>query len=238
MKKYKKRIADTLLKEKLEIMGAVLIEGPKWCGKTTTAEQIAGSILYVDEPTKKEQNKKLAGINPRLLLEGATPRLLDEWQEAPELWDAVRFEVDHRDEGLGQFILTGSAVPLDKVGRDKISHSGTGRFGWLIMRPMSLFESGDSNGTVSLKDDLFKGNPDLSSVNHLGLVDIAKCMCRGGWPMATMMDSDHAMKIAGEYITAIVNSDISRVDNVKRDPEFTKRVMRSYARNQGTQSSF
>lgn len=237
MKKYRKRIADALLKEKLEIMGAVLIEGPKWCGKTTTAEQIAGSVLYVDEPAKKEQNKRLAGINPRLLLEGATPRLLDEWQEAPELWDAVRFEVDHRDEGLGQFILTGSAVPLDKAGRNKISHSGTGRFGWLIMRPMSLFESGESNGSVSLKDDLFEGNPDLSSVNNLGLEDIAKCMCRGGWPMATMIDSDNAMKVAGEYITAIVYSDISRVDNVKRDPEFTKRVLRSYARNQGAQSS-
>ena len=119
MKKYKKRIVDGLLKEKLEIMGAVLIEGPKWCGKTTTAEQIAGSVLYVDEPSKKGQNKRLARLNPKLLLEGATPRLLDEWQEAPELWDAVRFEVDHRDNGLGQFILTGSAVPLNKEGRER-----------------------------------------------------------------------------------------------------------------------
>lgn len=218
-------------------MGAVLIEGPKWCGKTTTAEQIAGSVLYVDEPSKKEQNKRIARLNPKLLLKGTTPRLLDEWQEAPELWDAVRFEVDHRDDGLGQFILTGSAVPLDKEGRYKISHSGTGRFGWLIMRPMSLFESGESNGTVSLNDDLFKSNLDLASVNNLSLEDIAKCICRGGWPRATMIDSDNALKIAGEYITAIANIDISRVDNVKRDPEFTKRLMRSYARNQGTQSS-
>ncbi len=237
MKNYKTRIADWLLKEKLEIMGAVLIEGPKWCGKTTTAEQIAGSVLYVDEPSKKDQNKRLARLNPKLLLEGATPRLLDEWQEAPELWDAVRFDVDHRDNGFGQFILTGSAVPLNKDGRDKISHSGTGRFAWLTMRPMSLFESGESNGTVSLKNDLFKGNTDLASINKLTLEDIAKLMCRGGWPRATMIDSDNALKIAGEYVTAISNIDISRVDNIKRDPDFTKRLMRSYARNQGTQSS-
>ncbi len=237
MKKYKKRIADGQLKEKLEIMGAVLIEGPKWCGKTTTAEQIAGSVLYVDEPSKKEQNKRLASLNPKLLLEGATPRLLDEWQEAPELWDAVRFEVDHRDNGLGQFILTGSAVPLNKEGREKISHSGTGRFAWLVMRPMTLFESGESNGTVSLKEDLFTSNPNLASKNNLGLAEIAILMCRGGWPRATIIGSDLALKIAGEYISAIANIDISRVDNVKRDPEFTKRLMRSYARNQGTQSS-
>lgn len=237
MKKYKKRIVDGLLKEKLEIMGAVLIEGPKWCGKTTTAEQIAGSVLYVDEPSKKGQNKRLARLNPKLLLEGATPRLLDEWQEAPELWDAVRFEVDHRDNGLGQFILTGSAVPLNKEGREKISHSGTGRFAWLVMRPMTLFESGESNGTVSLKDDLLTGNPNLTSKNNLGLEEIVILMCRGGWPRATIIDSEFALKIAGEYISAIANIDISRVDNVKRDPEFTKRLMRSYARNQGTQSS-
>ncbi len=138
MKNYKKRIADRLLKEKLEYMGAVLIKGPKWCGKTTTAEQIAGSVLYVDEPSKKMQNRSLAKLNPKLLLEGKTPRLLDEWQEAPELWDAVRFEVDHRDNGVGQFILTGSAAPLNNDEKEKISHSGTGRFAWLVMRPMTL----------------------------------------------------------------------------------------------------
>ena len=237
MKNYKKRIADRLLKEKLEYMGAVLIKGPKWCGKTTTAEQIAGSVLYVDEPSKKVQNQSLAKLNPKLLLEGKTPRLLDEWQEAPELWDAVRFEVDHRDNGVGQFILTGSAAPLNSDEREKISHSGTGRFAWLVMRPMTLYESGESNGTISLKNDLFTNNPNLAAINVLGLEDIARLMCRGGWPRATMIASEKALKIADEYISAVANIDISRVDSVKRNPEFTRRLMKSYARHQSTQSS-
>lgn len=237
MKNYKKRIADRLLKEKLEYMGAVLIKGPKWCGKTTTAEQIAGSVLYVDEPSKKVQNQSLAKLNPKLLLEGKTPRLLDEWQEAPELWDAVRFEVDHRDNGVGQFILTGSAAPLNSDEREKISHSGTGRFAWLVMRPMTLYESGESNGTVSIKDDLFTNNSNLAAINVLGLEDIARLMCRGGWPRATMIASEKALKIADEYISAVANIDISRVDSVKRNPEFTRRLMKSYARHQSTQSS-
>ena len=237
MKNYKKRIADRLLKEKLEYMGAVLIKGPKWCGKTTTAEQIAGSVLYVDEPSKKVQNQSLAKLNPKLLLEGKTPRLLDEWQEAPELWDAVRFEVDHRDNGVGQFILTGSAAPLNNDEKEKISHSGTGRFAWLVMRPMTLYESGESNGTVSIKDDLFTNNSNLAAINVLGLEDIARLMCRGGWPRATMIASEKALKIADEYISAVANIDISRVDSVKRNPEFTRRLMKSYARHQSTQSS-
>ena len=237
MKNYKKRIADRLLKEKLEYMGAVLIKGPKWCGKTTTAEQIAGSVLYVDEPSKKVQNQSLAKLNPKLLLEGKTPRLLDEWQEAPELWDAVRFEVDHRDNGVGQFILTGSAAPLNSDEREKVSHSGTGRFAWLVMRPMTLYESGESNGTVSIKDDLFTNNSNLAAINVLGLEDIARLMCRGGWPRATMIASEKALKIADEYISAVANIDISRVDSVKRNPEFTRRIMKSYARHQSTQSS-
>ena len=218
-------------------MGAVLIKGPKWCGKTTTAEQIAGSVLYVDEPSKKVQNQSLAKLNPKLLLEGKTPRLLDEWQEAPELWDAVRFEVDHRDNGVGQFILTGSAAPLNSDEREKISHSGTGRFAWLVMRPMTLYESGESNGTVSIKDDLFTNNSNLAAINVLGLEDIARLMCRGGWPRATMIASEKALKIADEYISAVANIDISRVDSVKRNPEFTRRLMKSYARHQSTQSS-
>lgn len=237
MKNYKKRIADRLLKEKLGYMGAVLINGAKWCGKTTTAEQVAGSVLYVDEPSKKGQNQSLAKLNPNLLLEGKTPRLLDEWQVAPELWDAVRFEVDHRDNGVGQFILTGSAAPLNSNDKEKISHSGTGRIAWLIMRPMTLYESGESNGTVSIKDDLFTNNSSFAAINSLELEDIARLMCRGGWPGACIIDSDKALKIADEYITAVTNIDISRVDNVKRSPEFTKRLMRSYARHQSTQAS-
>lgn len=237
MKNYKKRIADRLLKEKLGFMGAVLIKGAKWCGKTTTAEQVAGSVLYVDEPSKKGQNQSLAKLNPNLLLEGKTPRLLDEWQVAPELWDAVRFEVDHRDNGVGQFILTGSAAPLNNNDKEKISHSGTGRIAWLIMRPMTLYESGESNGTVSIKDDLFTNNSSFAAINSLELEDIARLMCRGGWPGACIINSDKALKIADEYITAVTNIDISRVDNVKRSPEFTKRLMRSYARHQSTQAS-
>lgn len=237
MKNYKKRIADRLLKEKLGYMGAVLIKGAKWCGKTTTAEQVAGSVLYVDEPSRKGQNQSLAKLNPNLLLEGKTPRLLDEWQVAPELWDAVRFEVDHRDNGVGQFILTGSAAPLNNNDKEKISHSGTGRIAWLIMRPMTLYESGESNGTVSIKDDLFTNNSSFAAINSLELEDIARLMCRGGWPGACIINSDKALKIADEYITAVTNIDISRVDNVKRSPEFTKRLMRSYARHQSTQAS-
>ena len=139
MKKYRKRIVDDILKRKLLGKGAVLIEGPKWCGKTTTAEQIAASVLYMDDPEKKEQNITMSDLNPKWLLKGATPRLIDEWQLAPKLWDSIRFEVDHRDS-LGQFILTGSAVP---VNTQEITHSGTGRFTWLTMRTMSLYESGD-----------------------------------------------------------------------------------------------
>ena len=135
MKVYKKRIADNILKRKLEGKGAVLIEGPKWCGKTTTAERIAASVLYLDDPSSMEQNLAMADLNPKMLLKGKTPRLIDEWQLAPKLWDAIRFEVDHRDNGFGQFILTGSAVPVDTK---KMTHSGTGRFTWLLIRTMSL----------------------------------------------------------------------------------------------------
>ena len=148
MKKYRKRIADEILKRKLEGKGAVLIAGPKWCGKTTTAEQISKSVLYMDDPEKKEQNITMAEINPKRLLNGETPRLIDEWQLAPKLWDAIRFEVDHRGE-LGQFVITGSSVPPNT---NEITHSGTGRFSWLTMRPMSLFESEESTGEVSLTD--------------------------------------------------------------------------------------
>ena len=146
MKNYKRRIADRLLKNKLEGKGAVLVEGPKWCGKTTTCEQIAKTILYLSDPAKQPQYLAMADMDPKRLLKGETPLLLDEWQLAPKLWDAIRFEVDHRDD-LGQFILTGSAVPASY---DDIHHTGTGRIAWLKMRPMSLYESGDSTGEVSL----------------------------------------------------------------------------------------
>lgn len=230
---YRPRIADRLLRDKLDAMGAVLIEGPKACGKTTTAEQQAKSIIYIDDPTMQEQYKQMAQTNIRFLLEGETPRLIDEWQEIPQFWDAIRFEVDHRDED-GQFMLTGSAVPVDIK---KIRHTGTGRFGWLTMRPMSLWESGESTGEISLSD-LFLTPDKIGATNKLTLPMLAFTICRGGWPKALNKKSEKAALLqAAEYYKAITNCDISRVDNVKRDEERTKRIMRSYARHQGSQAS-
>lgn len=232
MKEYKSRIADKILEKKLKGKGAVLIQGPKWCGKTTTAEQISKSILYMAKPEEKSQNLILADINPSLLLTGENPRLIDEWQIAPKLWDAIRFEIDHRDEE-GQFILTGSSIPANT---DEVTHTGTGRFAWLLMRPMSLYESGESNGTISL-EDLFNSPDNISAINELELNDIAYLCCRGGWPRSTYMDKEIALEQAFDYYDAIVQSDISRVDNVERNPERVKKLMRTYARNMGSQAS-
>ncbi len=230
IKNYRKRIADDILKRKLEGKGAVLIEGPKWCGKTTTAEQIAASVLYMDDPEKKEQNISMSELNPKRLLKGETPRLIDEWQLAPKLWDAIRFEVDHRSE-LGQFVLTGSAVPPDTK---EITHSGTGRFTWLTMRPMGLFESGDSTGDVSLKA-LFDGSTEIDGESNLNIDRLAFLVCRGGWPQAVDMRDEIALDQAMDYYDAVVHSDINRADNVHKNPERVRRLMRSYARNQGAQ---
>lgn len=232
MKEYRQRIADILLKDKLEAFGAVLIEGPKWCGKTTTAEQQAKSILYMADPSRIGQNKELARINPLFLLRGDSPRLIDEWQEAPQLWDAARFEVDHRGE-MGQFIFTGSAVPADS---SQISHTGTGRFSWLRMRPMSLYESGESTGEISLSA-IVKGNSNLFGTSRLSLEDIAFLLCRGGWPQAVSMKPKAALAQAYAYLDAVVRSDISRVDRIQRDELRARRLMRSYARHQGTSIS-
>ena len=230
MKNYRKRIADDILKRKLEGKGAVLIEGPKWCGKTTTAEQLAASVLYMDDPEKKEQNITMSELSPKRLLKGDTPRLIDEWQLAPKLWDAIRFEVDHRGE-LGQFLLTGSAVPADTK---EITHSGTGRFTWLTMRPMSLYESGDSTGEVSLKA-LFDGTAEIDGASNLDIERLAFLVCRGGWPQAVDMRDEIALDQAIDYYDAVVHSDINRADGVQKNPERVRRLMRSYARNQGGQ---
>lgn len=232
MDKYKERIADKLLEKKLKGKGAVLIQGAKWCGKTTTAEQISKSILYMAKPEDKSQNLILADINPSVLLEGDIPRLIDEWQIAPKLWDAIRFEVDHRNTE-GNFILTGSSVPADM---NEVTHSGTGRFSWLTMRPMSLYESGESNGNVSLKN-LFEKNENISAQNKLNLEDIAFLCCRGGWPRSIFMEKEIALEQAFDYYDAVVESDISRVDNVSRNPERVKKLMRAYARNIATPAS-
>lgn len=235
MAEYRQRIADKLLIEKLESMGAVLIEGPKACGKTTTAEQQAKSVLYMDDPTRVKQNMHLAETNIRMLLNGDTPRLIDEWQMAPQLWDAIRFEVDHRDDD-GQFMLTGSAVPKEKD-KDKIQHSGAGRFAWLKMRPMTLWESQESTGEVSL-EKLFSGQDDIEGSSSLNMDDIAFLICRGGWPKSLNKKTEKAaLKQVTEYYEAITRSDISRVDDVVRDERRAKRLMRSYARMQGGQVS-
>lgn len=232
-KNYRQRIADRLLVRKLAGKGAVVIEGAKWCGKTTTAEQIAKSVLYMSETGKIEQNKQLARINPSLLLKGENPRLIDEWQVAPILWDNVRFEADHRGE-LGLFILTGSSVPADM---SEIIHSGTGRIGWLRMRPMTLWESGDSTGEVSLSE-LFTSPDTISGISSTDLEKIAFLSCRGGWPLAVNMDDEIALDQAFDYIEAIEKRDISMSDGVNRDPVRTHRLLRSYARHQGSQASY
>jgi predicted AAA+ superfamily ATPase len=233
MAKYKHRIADRLLERKLAGKGAVLIEGPKWCGKTTTAEQHAKSLLYMTESGKLEQNLQLARLNPALLLEGKKPRLIDEWQVAPSLWDSIRFESDH-SSSLGLFILTGSAVPADL---SQVVHTGTGRIGWLRMRPMSLWESEDSTGEVSL-EELFTTPALIKGTSDINLEKIAFLTCRGGWPLAVNMKSDIALDQAFDYVDAVEKRDVSLADGVNRDPSRTHRLLRSYARHQGSQANY
>lgn len=232
MQDYKNRIVDEILEKKLKGKGAVLIQGPKWCGKTTTAEQISKSILYMAKSDEKEQNLTMAEINPSLLLQGEVPRLIDEWQIAPKLWDAIRYEIDHRN-AEGQFILTGSSVPAKM---DDVTHSGTGRFAWLLMRPMSLYESGESTGQVSLIE-LFDGSKKIEGINNIDLEKMAYLVCRGGWPRAIFMEEEIALEQAYDYYDAIVNRDISEADGISRNPERVKNLMRSYSRNMGTQAS-
>lgn len=210
-----------------------MVEGAKWCGKTTTSKQIAKSVLYMQEPAQKKQNLLMADTNPSLLLQGDTPRLIDEWQLAPKLWDAVRFEVDQRND-FGQFILTGSAVPPDT---SEISHSGTGRISRMLMRPMSLLESGESNGSVSL-EGLFNADYEVSASVESDIDELAFLICRGGWPKAIGKSVKVALQQAINYYDAVVNSDISRVDGKERNPERAKLLMRSYSRNIGSQAKF
>ncbi|WEV75474.1 DUF4143 domain-containing protein [Bifidobacterium sp. ESL0800] len=231
MHSYLPRIYDKLLKERLEASGAVLVEGTKWCGKTTTCTQAAKSVLYMADPESREQNLILADAQPSALLDGKTPRLIDEWQTAPKLWDAVRFTVDQRDD-FGQFILTGSSVPPDN---SEMFHTGTGRISRLRMRPMSLYESGDSSGAVSL-GDLFDGAKLPVAKSGTTLERLAFLLCRGGWPKAVGQPERIALRQARDYVDAVTDSDISRADNTQRDPHLARRLLRSYARMESSQS--
>ena len=229
---YKQRVVDALLERKLQGKGAVLIEGPKWCGKTTTAKQIAKSVLDLGDSDVFNQSERMIALSASTLLEGATPRLIDEWQTLPALWDSIRTAVDRRSE-FAQFILTGSAVPP----KEKTRHSGTGRIGRLRMRPMSLWESGESDGRVSLSA-LFNGEQIdvLHCENDLNL--LAFLTCRGGWPQATLLSGELALDQAIDYYEAVTNTDIQRVDDVKRSPERARMLLRSYARNIATQTPY
>ena len=244
MNGYKNRVADRLLAEKLEAFGAVLIEGPKYCGKTTLATQQARSILSMADTDTLGQNLALARTNISRLLAGETPRLIDEWQIAPQFWDTVRNEVDKRNED-GQFMLTGSAVPpkpkKDESGNiieeENIHHTGTGRISRLRLRTMSLWESEDSTGDVSL-EELFINPDTVDGVSDIDLDRLAYLTCRGGWPKAVLKKSEKAaLAQAFDYYDSVVSNDIKRVDDIDRDEELTKRIMRSYARNQGTQAT-
>lgn len=237
MELYKKRVADQILTDLLDAMGAVLIEGPKYCGKTTLALQQAASVLFMSDPKSRTQNLAMAKTDVNVLLTGLAPRLIDEWQLAPQIWDAVRNEVDRRNDD-GQFILTGSSVPpKPKTEDERIYHTGTGRIARLKLRTMSLWESGESTGDVSL-GALFSNFGNLRGASHIELEDLAFLTCRGGWPKAVLKNNRRASLLqAKEYYKAVVSSDISRVDDVQRNEETAKRLMRSYARNQGSQAT-
>lgn len=244
MSEYLKRIADQMLTDKLESSGAVLIEGPKYCGKTTLAKQQAKSVLSMADPNTLSQNLAIARTNISRLLAGETPRLIDEWQIAPQFWDAVRNEVDNRDDD-GQFMLTGSAVPGkarkddsgNSIGDEQIFHTGTGRISRLKLRTMSLWESGDSTGDVSL-GNLFVNADKIDGASHIDLDRLAYLTCRGGWPKAVLKKTvKAALAQAFNYFDSVVSNDIKRVDDIDRDEELAKRIMRSYARNQGSQAT-
>ena len=231
MEGYRKRIADDVLQKRLEAKGAVLIEGPKACGKTTTAEMKASSIIYINDPKQFQQNLMLSEMDPEVLLEGDNPRLIDEWQLAPKLWDAIRFSIDHRRK-FGLYILTGSAVPANT---NEIHHTVTGRFSWMKMRPMSLYESGESTGEVSLSSLFNNPKEAVRGTASLSFQDIEFLICRGGWPLSLDVSSEVALRQSVDYVEAIIEEDISRIDGVKKNTSLVRRLMRTLARNQGTQ---
>lgn len=233
MVKYKHRIADRILERKVLGKGAVLIEGPKWCGKTTTAKQLSKSILDLGDSSVLMQSSQLIEISPKALLEGKTPRLIDEWQALPTIWDCIRSEVDRRGEP-SQFILTGSSVLPEA---EETIHSGTGRFAYIKMRTMSLYESGESTGSISLSD-LFEGKSFEVLQNEMDIDELAYLICRGGWPWATLIAKEVALDQAFDYVDSVVQKDIQRVDKIKRSPDRARLLLRSYARNISQQISY
>lgn len=235
---YIPRIADKTLRRKLRTSGAVLITGPKWCGKTWTALNAANSVIYLQDPDRRSSYIKMAQTTPSFLLRGEKPRLIDEWQTATVLWDAVRFAVD-KDPKKGQFILTGSVIideDNDLLPDERMEHTGTGRISRMRMRPMSLYESGESNGTVSLSD-LFERNAEITSMSSLTIDDLAFVICRGGWPASLSMDRDDALDVAKDYIEAICEKDAAAVDRSQKDPDRVRGVLKSLARNISTMTT-
>ncbi len=234
--KYLSRVTDELLERKLRSSAAVLVEGAKWCGKTSSCTQLAKSVIYIQDPDKRGSYRKMADAQPSLLLQGDTPRLIDEWQTIPVLWDAVRFAADQRQK-MQQFLLTGSATPLNDEENDEIEHSGMGRIARLKMRPMSLWESKDSAGQISLKA-LFDGTQTLELFeNPLSLRDLAFVMCRGGWPGTLDLEKEDALEVAFNLVEELVNVDIHKVDNTEKNPDRVRSVLRSYARNISTMAA-
>jgi len=229
--KYLNRIVDNQLNTYLDVFGAVLIEGPKWCGKTTTAEQFSKSVIKLQDPDMREEYLATADVKPSLLLEGETPRLIDEWQDAPVLWDAVRTAVDKRSLP-GQFILTGS----NTIDRSKILHSGTGRIARLRMLPMSLWESQESNGKISLLELFDETGRDIDGISSdMSVEDLIYASCRGGWPASLhVANRTSALLIAKDYVNTVCNDDVSRIDGRQRDSRLVSRILWSYARNVST----
>jgi predicted AAA+ superfamily ATPase len=229
---YRERIADSLLDSAMRTSGAVQIVGPKWCGKTTTAERASKSVIYFQDPDERANYLRIASEKPSLLLKGDKPLLLDEWQDAPKIWDAVRFAVDREGGAPGRYLLTGSSVIDDK--NEEIMHSGTGRFSRVRMRPMSLYESGESNGSVSLRDVLAQN--DVYGKSDTGVEDIASVLVRGGWPAAVVCGDGYSLQMAKDYAESIVETDISRVDGIEKNPKRVRMLMRSLARNESTEA--
>lgn len=230
---YLPRVADEVLTRKLKVAGAVQIQGPKWCGKTATAQQAAASAIYMQDPDNSADYLQLAFSKPSLLLEGDTPRLIDEWQMAPQLWDAVRYAID-REHGRGRFILTGSSTPRLS---ETPAHSGVGRFARITMRTMSLWEARESTGAVSLAD-LFAGRHNIGALVDFDIERIAFAICRGGWPEAvTEKDDASALEMAKEYVSLLLDTDIAQIDGINRNRTWAQAILRSYARNTASQAT-